>query len=647
MKRDDAKSKVSGQAVLSTKDLKMFVQEAKESAEFSKTFELPVQWFEGEENQTMSLNMRFQVRTTPSSSSSEEKDVKEEDEMLLRTLRVRVSDMRWNEEFLNWSDRVPSETLFTRISVFDRNCRVDENETLIPVRVTEKYLKEECALVHVCDSRTERIIGTCRVVLATILGPSRDVSGRFDVRAHPFHSADDRSEPPPVSCGNIELEMCFVEDLIDRENDDDSKELEDAVRNATENEILKDMNEDLSNIARVAFDASIIAMDAAEDAKRSVDSTERVLNEKRRDVVKRMNLPVSSKSDVLQEEDDGEVEVEENKEGELLEFDLLEELLELHQDEELLEEDQNGMTYFGLNLDENDEIEFEPGKTMDFDLKSVEMLSGNGEEEEVGVDTTTSTKDAIRALISETPSKRIEETPTTILSTTPQRTFEDLRLQLSELDMLIDRACGVETKSSLEYKHHYTMVPEETQITRHGSIVMSNFAIEPISQNELALTYLSESHRTPPRLDVEHHLPGKIRITRHGNIIVSDFERFDPSREDDKVVQMIPLSKNRNTSPQFRYEDHFVASEWSSTSFSSSSSSSSMDEYDVTSPVVTRHGNIFVPDVIEATPTRSELRLLQQRIRSIIPQGIQQRRRRLRKMDDETARIARILRGGK
>ena len=83
MKRDDAKSKVSGQAVLSTKDLKMFVQEAKESAEFSKTFELPVQWFEGEENQTMSLNMRFQVRTTPSSSSSsEEKDVKEEDCLL-------------------------------------------------------------------------------------------------------------------------------------------------------------------------------------------------------------------------------------------------------------------------------------------------------------------------------------------------------------------------------------------------------------------------------------------------------------------------------------------------------------------------------------------------------------------------------------
>ena len=137
-----------------------------------------------------------------------------------------------------------------------------------------------------CDSETERIIGTCRVVLATILGPSRDVSGRFDVRAPPFHSADDR-KPPPVSCGNIELEMCFVEDLIDREND--SKELEEAVRNATENEILRDMN-DLSNIARVAFDASAIAMDAAEDAKLCVDSTERVLNEKRPDVVKRMNL---------------------------------------------------------------------------------------------------------------------------------------------------------------------------------------------------------------------------------------------------------------------------------------------------------------------------------------------------------------------
>ena len=151
----------------------------------------------------------------------------------------------------------------------------------------------------------------------------------------------------------------------------------------------------------------------------------------------------------------------------------MEELLELHQDEELLEEDQNGMTYFGLRLDENDEIEFEPETMMEFDLEEVESRN---EEEEVGVDTTTSTKDAIRALISETPSKRIEETPsdrieetpseeetpsqTTMLSTTPKRTFEDLRLQLSELDMLIDRACGVETKSSLEYKHHYTMVPE-------------------------------------------------------------------------------------------------------------------------------------------------------------------------------------------
>ena len=58
------------------------------------------------------------------------------------------------------------------------------------------------------------------------------------------------------------------------------------MRNATENEILKDMNGDLSNIARVAFDASAIAMDAAEDAKHGVDSTERVLNEKRRDVVR-------------------------------------------------------------------------------------------------------------------------------------------------------------------------------------------------------------------------------------------------------------------------------------------------------------------------------------------------------------------------
>ena len=100
----------------------MFVKEAKESAEFSKTFELPVQWFEGEKNETMSLNMRFQVRTT---SSSEEEDVKEEE--MLRTLRVRVSDMRWNEEFLTWSDRVPSETTFTRISVFDRHCRVERS----------------------------------------------------------------------------------------------------------------------------------------------------------------------------------------------------------------------------------------------------------------------------------------------------------------------------------------------------------------------------------------------------------------------------------------------------------------------------------------------------------------------------------------
>ena len=170
MKRDDAKSKVSGQAVLKRNSLETFVREAKESADFSKTFELPVQWFQDGVEKMLSLSMRFQVRTMPSEEKTQNEDTGPIE--TLRTLRVRVLGMmRWNEKFLTWCDRgVPSET-FTRISVFDRHCRV-EKEKMIPVRVTEKYLKEECALVHVCDTKTEQIIGTCRVVLATMLGTS-------------------------------------------------------------------------------------------------------------------------------------------------------------------------------------------------------------------------------------------------------------------------------------------------------------------------------------------------------------------------------------------------------------------------------------------------------------------------------------------
>ena len=87
-----AKSKVSGQAVLSTKDLKMFVKEARRVRSFPRlsNFRTVVR---GEKNETMSLNMRFKCTT----SSSEEEDVKEEE--MLRTLRVRVSDMRWNRVF--------------------------------------------------------------------------------------------------------------------------------------------------------------------------------------------------------------------------------------------------------------------------------------------------------------------------------------------------------------------------------------------------------------------------------------------------------------------------------------------------------------------------------------------------------------------
>jgi len=666
MKRNDVKSKISGQAILSKNDLERFVNEAKQRHDFSKTFDLPVKWSDhdddddddddggGDEVKRMKLRMRFQLRTSSSLQVKKKKKTEEEEEEemknpKLQILQVRVSDMKWNEEFLIWSCAKLSDIeTFTRISVFNRHCRVETKEVKIPVHVTERYLKEECALLHVCDSKTQRIIGTCRIVLASLLGSSRKISGRFDVRAHPFHS-ESSSVPPPSSCGNIEVSMCFVED----DDTDSCKEVDDIVRETTEEEIVKDMNKNLSEVAHMAYAASAVAIDAAEDASLCVESVERVLKEKRRDVVKKMNLRA------LEEKEEEE---EETKEGELLEFDLLEELLELHQDEEL-EQDQigGGMTYFGLDLEENeDKIKFET-ESLEFPI----VISGE--------DTTSSTRDSIKTITSNIPPESIEEeqeekeetfthhqvstkeekisTNLTIKdsiktwiaetpSLVPHRTFADLRSQLSELDMLIDRACGVKTKQSLEYEHHYTMLPEKTHITRHGSIVLSNFSIEPsreFNKKDLSLTYLSESHKAPPRLGVEHHLPGKVRITRHGNIVMSDFERFDMSRKD-TTSEIVPLSTTRYHAP-LRYEDHFVE-EWSS--FSSSSSSSSTE---TTSPVVTRHGNIFVPEMIEATPTTNELRLLRQRIHSIIPTGIR-RRRRLRQMDSETARIARILRGG-
>ena len=71
-----------------------------------------------------------------------------------------------------------------------------------------------CTRTCVIRKRTDHRNLSCRA--GGDVGSGRGVSGRFDVRAHPFHSAGDRSEPPPVSCGNIELEMCFVEDLIDQ-----------------------------------------------------------------------------------------------------------------------------------------------------------------------------------------------------------------------------------------------------------------------------------------------------------------------------------------------------------------------------------------------------------------------------------------------
>ena len=202
------------------------------------------------------------------------------------------------------------------------------------------------------------------------------------------------------------------------------------------------------------------------------------------------------------------------------------------------------MTYFGLRLDENDEIEVEPETMMEFDLEEVESRN---EEEEVGVDTTTSTKDAIRALISRhhpkgsrrhhpigsrkhhpkrntIPNDNVEyNTQTNIRG--PSITTERTDAHRSSL------RSGDEIES--EFKHHYTMVPEETQITRHGSIVMSTLrSNRSVNQNNKSFVDVSQrvsQDTTQTRCGASSSR--KIRITRHGNIVVSDFERFDPSEQ--------------------------------------------------------------------------------------------------------------------